>query len=331
MSQFFFPSILYPNSFRIKIVNNVLNFIQNEYTIESLSFFLSKEIASTYGYKKGGLNKTIIEILRFYLKNFNFVLDNSINKFFPLLNSYEPKYKKIGPILLKKKFSSITKYNIFQYTPNFKYFSLPAIFIDYGNRSNDSSISGRPLGLLYNDNFEKHFNLLFISNFEIKRYKDQLIHQISFFENLDLYREIKKFHKLRNFVGNIWNTYSDYEESLFIDQSISYNIDFLTKINDKKDSTIDNESLLHIFTTRKIKSGFQVHPELRNFIHYRNKITLLYTSINYFLHIYDPNGRDLSRIRKMFDILIKNIFSNGFIVHYYSGFFNFNKCTQIGF
>ena len=157
----------------------------------------------TTGYKNGGFNKSSLEFLRFFLKNYTKILDDKMELYLPLLKNYDSKFQKLTIRTVRKKFPLINKYNFFQYIPNCQNFLLPAIIVDYEKESDYLKSTGNLLGLLYDDTLEKKFNLLFISNLEIKKFKKQLIYQISFFENFDLYYENKKFHKLRNSVGNI--------------------------------------------------------------------------------------------------------------------------------
>jgi len=87
MSHFLFPSILYSNNFRIQILNDLKNYLKTDFSNESLSIFLSKKIFSTIGVKRGGFRPGILEILRFYLQNYDKTLENSIDKYVPLLTS----------------------------------------------------------------------------------------------------------------------------------------------------------------------------------------------------------------------------------------------------
>jgi len=77
--------------------------------------------------------------------------------------------------------------------------------------------------------------------------------------------------------------------------------------------------LIHIFNTRKIPDNFEVHPELQKAYLYRNKVVTIFTTINYYIHIHDSNIPNLDRFRDLLDVLLKNTFSNGFLIHYRTG------------
>ena len=77
--------------------------------------------------------------------------------------------------------------------------------------------------------------------------------------------------------------------------------------------------MIHLFNTRKNPLFYQINPKLKDCFTYRNKVATFYSSINYFILINDPKNKNLDRYWKLFDLLLKNTFSNGFIIHYRTG------------
>lgn len=320
MSYFLFPYILYANNFRIQILKNLNSFIQNVFTIEEFGFFLSKEISSTLGVKKGGFYEKTLESIRFYFINYPKVLDNSIEKYLPLVDTYKPKYVELTQKKLKARFPLIQT-NVNTYLiPNCNFFNLSGIIIDYDNYiNNQESLQGNPLGMLYGNKKEKKFLLFFTDLKQSKVMKNLLIRKISFFENLDLFYKHEQYFKLRNEVKDIIILYDNYKEETFTNTSVEYNIDFQYKKNQHQEYNFELEPLIHIFNRKKLPLDFELHPVLHAAFSYRNKLVTFYSSIKYFIHIYEPRGKPLDYYWQLLDVLFKNTFSNGYIIHYKSG------------
>ncbi len=320
-SNYLFPSILYKNNYRIKILKELNLFIKNEFTIDELQIFLSKKIFATFGVKKGGFKKEILEILRFYLNNYDKVRDNSTLLYYQHLDSYSHKYIELSKERLKKHFFMTTKYISTLPIANCQYYYIPSVLFEYKKNLIDiSDIRGNLLGLLYDDNKEKEFLLLHVSLNDIKKLKNNMIKKITFFENLDLYYKKRSLNRLRNTVKDIFQLYSDYLEEELTDTAINYSVHYYYQLQNFKRNTLNQIDILtNIFNTRKIPSYFEIHPELRNYYSFRNKVVTFYSSINYLIHVFDPNNKDLDRYSELLEVLFKNSFSNGFIIHYRTG------------
>ena len=113
--------------------------------------------------------------------------------------------------------------------------------------------------------------------------------------------------------------HEDYEEGNFINTALEYTLNFQYKNQKSKKNVYDIESLTHIFNTRKLPANFETHPVLKNIFAYRNKCTTFYSSINYIIHIFDPNNKSLDRHSELLQILLKNTFANGFLIQYKTG------------
>jgi hypothetical protein len=219
-----------------------------------------------------------------------------------------------------KRYTFIQKYATTYLFPNSFYFNLPGIFLDYNKDSIDfSNINGNILGLIHENGKMKKFLLLNTNLNELKKFKNDLIREIVFFENLDIYNLKKGYFKYRNYVTDIYNLYSDYKDDNFRDLSVNFKLKLYYKETNMNQHNFDLNSLIHIINTSKIPLDIEIHPEIKKSISYRNKLVTFYGSINYFIHIYDTKNKPLDRYWELFDILLKNTFSNGFIIHYKTG------------
>jgi len=138
---------------------------------------------------------------------------------------------------------------------------------------------------------------------------------------MDLFYRKKKNQTFQNQANDIFKLYCDFKENNFTNSAISFESNYLYKTNHLPQRDNDIETLAHLINIRKIPSNFEVHPLLRNIYSYRNKLVTFYSSTKYFIHIYDPNGKNIDRYADLFDVLLKNTFSNGYIVHYKTGIF----------
>ncbi len=319
-APFLFPYSIYSNNFRKHLIKKLEKYLEQRFDYESFCKFLSLEIAKTIDTKRGGYNIRTLELLRFYYQNFHYVLDNSVDRFLPFLNNYTTKYVNISSKNIIKKFNLIQKYTRLRFIPNDGQINIPAVFIDYNNGNvNLNNLYSKELGLIYDTNYEKIFFIGFLSNHQIKDFQSNLVRSITFFENLDLYHSRKRCPELRNGVGDIFKLYCDYKENDFTNMAIDFNTNFLYKSKNTVNTNLDYEILAHAFNTRKIPNNFEIYPLLKEFISYRIKLVTIYTTTRYFIHIYDPGNKNLDRYWKLLDLLLKNTFANGFVIHYRTG------------
>ena len=319
-SKILFPYVLFFNNFRIQIIKNLENYLKNSFNYQDLLLLISKELIKTTDSKRGGFNNETLELLRFYFQNFNYVLDNSFSKFEPYYNNYNHKYSKISKVLIEKRFDITQKYTRLNFIPNNEKQKLNAILMDYSNFNNDlKTLQCKELGLIYDDQFQKKFFIGFISNKQAKEVKQRLIRNISFFENLDLYYKNKKFPICRNRVKDIFKLYCDYKDKVFSNTAIDFNSNFLYNMKKINDKELDIESLIHIFNTRRLPLDFEIHPILNNHFHYRLKLLTIYSTVHYLIHIYDPRNKKLDHYWQLLDVILKNTFANGYIIHYKTG------------
>ena len=320
VSPFLFPKVLYINNFRMQIINKIEKRLEKSIDFKILPEFIAKEIIKTIDSKRGGFSEKTLELLRFYVQTFKNVLDNSLDKFKPYFSNYLPKYVKITQENLNKNFYLTNKYIRMKFIPNCEYQNLNAVLIDYSKFENiPENLQSKELGLIYDNDYQKKFLIGYISNNERKREDSCLIRKISFFENLDLYYKNKKYPVLRNGLKNIFELYCDYKETNFVNTATEFDTDFSYKMRKFDNAEMDNETLIHIYNTRKLLLDFEAHPVLKNIFRYRIKLVTLYSSINYFIHIYDPKRKNLEQYWQLLDILLKNTFANGFIIHYKTG------------
>ena len=321
-STFLFPAVLFINNFRMEILKDLRLFIKHDFTPDQFALFLSKKIVSTIGFKRGGFDKQSIELMRFYLQWFTKLKSQSYSSYKPHLSSYKYKYYKLTQKNCKQNFYKIHKYISLNYIPKCNYFSLLALFIDYDQQRHlIEDIHGNLLGMLYNNAKEKKFLLLHIHPTSIKGMRPFLIREISFFENLDLFYNKESQSKLRNKVNDILYLYNDYKDNSFGDSSIESKINFESTINQSNEKNYEKELINHIFNTNKLPSGSEYHPELQKCYGLRNSVVRLFGSTHYLIQIFDPQQKKIDRFWEIFDLLLKNTFSNGFIIHYRSGLF----------
>jgi len=321
ISKYRFPFDIYSNTFRLQILRNLKYFISKEYTVEELGIFLSKEIQSTIDKKKGGFNERILELLRFYVQSYDKVLDNSFEKFIPFLPTHTPKYHELSYNYAQTRFPLTQKYIRTNLLPDLFHFFLAGSIVPYNKETiSNQELRGNLLGLLYDDKKNKKFLLIKMSTNTIDNFKNNLIRKIIFFDNLDLFYKNEKYQRYRNKVNNIFILYEDYKENLLTNTATDYVINFYHKKKTPIKPELDMEAFVHIVNTRTIPSDFELHPQLKNYITYRNKVVTLYSSINYFIHIYDPFNKNLDRYADLLKILFENTFSNGFIIQYRIGY-----------
>ncbi len=243
-----------------------------------------------------------------------------MGRFIPFLENYTPKYANLNSRNVFQKFNLIQKYSSLFFIPNNVQINLPAVFIDFNNGKNNlNNLYSKELGLIYDESYEKKFFIGFLSNRYLKDFQLHLIKSISFFENLDLYHSTNKYPELRNRVEDIFKLYCDYKENDFANMAIDFNTNFLYKSKYINYTNQNYENLIHIFNTRKIPTDFEIHPILKNYFSYRIKLVTIYSSTEYFIHIYDPRNKKLDRYWQLLDTLLKNTFANGFIIHYTTG------------
>lgn len=317
-SNYLFPAALYNNDFRLQLLKELNNFLKDHHSPEKVFEFFSKRIKATIGVKRGGFTKETLEILQYYLKTYPIILDNTLDPYINFLHSNKVRYPEITEFKLKNRFPFVQKYSTTYPLASGKYFSLASILLENEEIQNFEELRGNLLGMIYNDEQKRKYLLLRISAVDTKNYRDRLISRISFFENLDLFYTHNKSQRLKNKVNDLWFLYSDYKDHTFINSAIDYTISYSQKYTENR---IDYgaDELINIFNTRRIPPFFHLHPELKKWIFYRNRLATIYTSVNYFIHIYDISKKNLERFRELFDQLLKNTFSNGYIIHYKSG------------
>jgi hypothetical protein len=320
-SKFLFPSFLYKNSFRLHIIRQLEKILSNKHLDkEELGIFLYKHSIKTIDIKKGGFSKRTLEVLRFYLSNFDKIIDNDLNKFLPYLNDYNSKYIKLKLSTLQKRFHLTQKYSTYYLLPNFNIFGLNSVFLTYDEflDSYFGEIHGVLLGLLFDNSKNKQFLLLFSPY--LSQLKPNFIKKISFYENLDLFHKNADQSKYQNKVNSIFDLYYDFKDKEFKNSAVSFEVHFFNKKSFRNQQT-DIDLLIHLFNTRKLPINHQSHPLSKQFYSYRNKVVNFFGSTNYFIYIFDSTGKSISSISETITILIKNTFSNGYIIQFNSGFF----------
>ncbi len=281
-SNYLFPAVLYFNDFRLQLLRDLQKFIEVDPLPENVFEFLSKRITSTLGVKRGGFTKETLDVIRYYFRAYSSVLDNSLDPYIKFLESNKIRYPEITGFKLKNRFSFVQKYSVTFPLASGKYFSLASILLENDEIQSFEELRGDLLGMIYNDEQKKKFVLIRISSADTKNFSDRLISKISFFENLDLFYKYNKSQRLKNKVNDIILLYSDYKDHKFTDSSIDYSFSYAHKYTESKiNYRVDD--LINIFNTRKIPSSFHIHPELKKWIFYRNKLATIYTSVNYYI------------------------------------------------
>ena len=314
-----FPAMLYKNPFRLQIIRELKSKLSNLESLDEISLFLIKKIIKTIDIKKGGFKKSTLETLRFYLLNFNKIIDNDVNKFLPYINSYDQKYTSLTSPILLRSFPLTQKFSSYYILPKFHNFGLNAIMLrnDEFYSSISENLKCSPFGFLFNNQKEKIFSLFF-SPYN-RNLKSNFIEQICFFENLDLFHLTPKHKTFYNKTSNILDIYYKYIENEFTDTSISFDYEFFNK--KFFSAQIDNlELFVHLLNTRKFPDDHHVHPISKHLLSYRNKIVNFYGTTAYFIYIYESNGKIITTQTDLIIKLLKNTFSNGFIIKSKSAF-----------
>ena len=315
---FLFPSMLYFNSFRIQIIRQMKTFISKDFSLEKLGLFLSKISIRTQNVKKGGFTDSTLEVFRFYLLNFDKIMDNDLNKFLPILQNYQPRYYQLRQSTLKRKFNLTQKYAVYYLLPRFEHLGLSSIILRREDLNSDvyEEIQASLMGILFNEDQQKEFVFLFIS--DNHKFKNKIIKSVYFFENLDLFYKNEKIEKYRIKTENILQLYYNYKDNIFNDTAITYEMKFFNQrmFNNQIE---DLDLLIHIFNSRKLPSGYANHPLSKYLFSYRNKLANFFATTNYFIHIFEPKGKKISNISNLLVKLLRNSFSNGYIIEYKSG------------
>ncbi len=168
-----------------------------------------------------------------------------------------------------------------------------------------------PFGLLFDDQNKKEFSFYF-TPFN-RNLRENFIEKIYFFENLDLFYENRTLKKLTNKTMNILELYYNYKEGNFKNTAITFVNEFI-KTTKFENIINDLDLIIHLFNTRNLPIDHEIHPLSRHLFTYRNKIVTFYSTINYFIYIYDIKGKTLPRYGNLFVDLIKNTFSNGYVI-----------------
>ena len=314
-----FPSMLYQNAFRLEITKRLIPFLEKCNSFNELEFFLTKIWNSTVLVKKGGFNRSNLEVLRFFLTNFDNKVDIDIKNYLSLLRDYDYKFYKLTSSTLLKKFNLIMECSAYLLLPRFINFGINAVMFHH-NELNDFSFSdlqSYPLGYVFDNTKKAKFSLFFTPyNRELKA---NVIENISFFENLDLFHEEKRLKKLINYSRDIFDVYYNFQEKNFQDTAISFKLEFFTKKNFVP-QTEDLDLLIHLFNTRRLPIDHQIHPVSQYYFPYRNKIVNFYGSTNYFIYIFEPERRIITTNVDLITTLLKNTFANGYVIQSKSGF-----------
>ena len=308
-----FPAVLFNNPFKFQILKELKYFFKREITFEEFQLFISEKVLSTDDKKKGGFSKRILELLRFYIIYFDKVIDVDVKKFIPHFTDYISKYTNFEESTLQMNFSLTQKYSRYLLLPKFANFEINSILVRNETVNNKmlEEIKTLPFVLLFNNQKHREFSFYF-TKYNTK-FKSNFIERICFFENLDLYYEEPALKKLTNKTMDILNLYFDYKDGIFNDTSISFEIDFLK--NQKYTNQIDDlDLLIHLFNTRKLPNFHEIHPISKYLITYRNKLVNFYSTINYFIYIYDPKSRTIAKYSTLFLKLLRNTFANGYII-----------------
>ena len=314
-----FPSILFRNPFRLLIIRELKAKIYDFKSFDEIVLFLYKKLINTIDVKKGGFTKKSLETLRFYLLNFDKIIDDDVNKFLPYLSSYEYKYIPLNKSTLLKRFPLTQKYTSYYILPNFQNFGLNAIL--FQNNDNIESILDdlecSPFGFLFNDQKINVFSLFFAPYQQ--NLKSNFIERICIFENLDLFYRDPKHKTYYNKTNNILELYYKYLENDFTDTAISFDRQLFNKKT--FNSQVDNLDLfIHLLNSRRFPDDHYVHPVSKHLFTYRNKVVNFYATTGYFIYIYEPNGKIIKTQSDLIVTLLKNTFSNGFIIKSKSAF-----------
>lgn len=308
-----FPAILYKNGFRKQIIREIKYFLKNDKSIEELGLFLHNKIIMTQEFKKGGFSKKTLEILRFYLFNFNKVIDNDITKYSQYEKTYNSKYVTLSKSIIQKRFHLTQKYSTYYLLPRFHNFGLNGLMFHKNDDLNTilEELKAVPFGFFFNNQKQMEF-LLFFSSYK-KNFKTNYIEKICFFENLDMFLLNPNHKTYYNKSMNILDIYYNYKDGNFKDTAISFDVEFANSQRFKNQFE-DLDLLIHIFNTRKLPSNHQIHPLSTFLFNYRIKIVNFYSTIRYFIYINDPKNNINSKSMNFLIILLRNCFSNGYII-----------------
>jgi hypothetical protein len=244
---------------------------------------------------------------------FKEVIDDDVYKFLPYYENYKAKYIHLRLPIVEKRFPLTQKYSTYYLMPKFRNFGLNGVMIHNDENFDllSDDLNTLPFGLLFNDQKRKEFSFFFIPY--NRKCKNNFIEKISFFENLDLFQKDYSLKKYTNKTINIIDVYYDYKEGNFKDTAIIFENEFIK--SQKLDNQInDLDLIIHLFNTRKLPYNHEIHPISKHLIMYRNKIVNFYATTNYFIYIYDIKGKTLTRYFDLLMNLIRNTFSNGYII-----------------
>ncbi len=305
-----FPSFLIQNSFKLQFIDQLKSFLKKTLTFDDIQRFISEKVISQEYNKKGGFTKRNLELLRFYIFNFDNVMDFNANKFLPYYNSYVSKYIHLRRSNINNRLFQVQNYSRYLLLPKFRNFGLNVGMF----RSEEESLVNQPasrFGMLFNHRYEKEFSFFFTPYNRV--FKSNYIDKICFFENLDLFHEDPRLKKLINRTEDILELYYSFKEDNFTDTAVSFAVDFSK--NKKFINQLDNlDLLIHLYNTRKLPINHEIHPVSKYLITYRNKIVNFYGSTNFFIYIYDSRHKSLSRFSDLLVKLLRNTFSNGYII-----------------
>ena len=310
-----FPMFFFKNSYRKQIIKELKFFINKDVTFKEIQLFITKKATTTYNVKKGGLSERTLEILRFYISTFDKVIDNDVKKYLPFYKDYKAKYIDFTTSAIEKRFPLTQKYSTYYLMPKYHNFGLNMIMFRPDHEDTIDILlddaTTYPFGLLFDDQKKKKFSFYF-TPFN-RKLRHHFVEKICFFENLDLFQAQKTLIQLTNKTMNILEVFSDYKDGNFKNTAISYENEFICT-QEFDDKIHDLDLIIHLFNTRKLPLDHEIHPISRHLITYRNKIVNFYGTTNYFIYIYDIKGRTLPRYINLFMDLIKNTFSNGYII-----------------
>lgn len=318
-TSYLFPLFLYQNSFRLEIIKRIRNFMSKDYSFNELNLYMYKISIFTFRVKKGGFSITNYEIIRFYYTYFDKIVDDDYQKFLKYIHTYKSKYIKISKPIIQKKFYITQKFSTYFLIPNFNHLGLNAVMFHHTEDVDDlfSEFQSHPLGLLFDNDKQKKFSLFF-SPYD-RNLKSNTIEKISFFENLDLFHEDNHLKKLVNYSNNILELYYEYEDNNFQNTAVNFDMDFFTN-KFFYPQTTDLDILIHLFNTRRLPLNHQIHPVSQYYFSYRNKLVNFYGTTNYFIYIFQPDGKIIPSNVDLFVTLLKNTFPNGYVIQSRSAF-----------
>ena len=318
--KYLFPAFLYKNSFRIQIINELRLKLQKFNSLEEIQLFLSLKLRKTIDVKRNGFKLRTLEMLRFYSIYFYEIRDNTVDKYLPKINDYNSRYTPLTDSILIKNFSLTQKYTSHYMMPNFINLGLNAFMLRYDNNIREilRDLESRPFGFLFNR--KKKLELILLFSPYNRSFKSNFIEKICFFENLDLFHKNNQKKTIYNYTDDILNLYYNFKENEFKNTAISVETEFFNK-KILSNQILDLDLIIHLFNTRKLPRKHYLHPLSQQFFSYRNKLVNFYSTTSYFIYIFDADNKKIvPQQLEMITTLLKNTFSNGFIIQSKSAF-----------